>query len=90
MKVLITEPALKDIGAIREYLAEKYPHVLLSVERRLRLSLARIATWPEGAQKVAERPNVRVVPLVRYPYKIFYRLRRGAVEILHVHHSSRS
>ena len=90
MKIVFTEPALKDIAAIREYLATHYSQVLSSVERRLRLSLLRISAWPESAQEVIERPKVRVVPLIRYPYKIFYRIRRGKVEILHVHHSSRS
>jgi hypothetical protein len=32
---------------------------------------------------------VRVVPLGRYPYKIFYRVTKDAVEILHVHHAAR-
>jgi plasmid stabilization system protein ParE len=25
----------------------------------------------------------------RYPYKIFYRVRAGTVEILHIHHAAR-
>jgi len=32
---------------------------------------------------------VRVVPLIRYPYKIFYRVTPQAVEILYIHHASR-
>ena len=47
------------------------------------------ATRPPSARQVAERPDVRVVPLTRYPYKIFYRVTREAVEILHVHHTAR-
>ncbi len=37
----------------------------------------------------AHRPGVRVVPLGRYPYKIFYRVSGDAVEILHIHHAAR-
>jgi hypothetical protein len=30
-----------------------------------------------------------VVPLGRYPYKIFYRVTNDTVEILHIHHAAR-
>ena len=89
MKVVFTDPALEDIETIRAYIIAHYPHISLSVERRFRLVFARIGTWPEGAQRVVERPDVRMVPLVRYPYKIFYRIKSDIVEILHIHHSSR-
>ncbi len=89
MRIVFTDPALEDIEAIREYITVRYPHISLSVERRFRLVLARIGAWPESAQRVVERPDVRMVPLVRYPYKIFYRMKTDVVEILHIHHSSR-
>ena len=89
MKVVFTDPALEDIEAIRTYIPARYPHISLSVERRFRLIFARIGAWPESAQRVVERPDVRMVPLVRYPYKIFYRIKTDVVEILHIHHSSR-
>lgn len=88
MKVVFTDPALKDIEAIHTYITARYPHISLSIERRFRLVFARIGTWPESAQRVVERPDVRMVPLVRYPYKIFYRIKPDVVEILHIHHSS--
>jgi len=36
-----------------------------------------------------QRPNIRSVPFIRYPYKFFYRVLSDRVEILHVHHSAR-
>jgi plasmid stabilization system protein ParE len=30
-----------------------------------------------------------VLPVGRYPYKIFYRVADEAVEILHIHHAAR-
>jgi len=30
-----------------------------------------------------------VVPLIRYPYKIFYRISNETVEILYIHHAAR-
>jgi toxin ParE1/3/4 len=34
-------------------------------------------------------PEVRVRFIVRYPYKIFYRVRDDVVEIAHIRHTSR-
>jgi hypothetical protein len=44
---------------------------------------------PESARRIPERPGVRVVPLIRYPYKIFYHVVGDTVEILHIHHAAR-
>ena len=63
--------------------------VATAVEARILGIVARIAERPEAAQRVAERPGVHVVPLIRYPYKIFYRLLDDRVRILHIRHTSR-
>jgi toxin ParE1/3/4 len=55
----------------------------------LRTIVTRIGTWPESAQEVVQRPTIRSVPFIRYPYKIFYRVLADRIEILHVHHSAR-
>ena len=89
MRVVFTAAAVEDLETITTYLAANYPRAGPAVERRLRIVIARIARWPESSQRVSERPEVRMAPLVRYPYKIFYRLTPEAVEILHIHHTSR-
>lgn len=89
MRIIFTEPALEDLKEIFTRVATQYPHVSASVERRLCLVLARIERWPESAQEVLERPGVRMVPFIRYPYKVFYRTQQSAIEILHIHHSAR-
>lgn len=55
----------------------------------MRRVVAHIAHWPESMRPSAHRPGVRVASLGRYPYKIFYRVRDDAVEILHIHHAAR-
>jgi plasmid stabilization system protein ParE len=89
MKVVFTEPALDDLNEIRRYLQTHYPGIATSVEKRLRIVVARVSRWPESAASVDERPGVRVALLVRYPYKVFYRIKDEVVEILHIHHTSR-
>ena len=83
MKVVFADPALEDLEAIRDYITAHCPPISLSVERRFRFVFARISAWPESAQRVVERPDVRMAPLVRYPYKIFYRVKSDVVEVLH-------
>lgn len=90
MRVIFTEPALADVEDIREYLSAHYPFTMPSVERRIQVVLNHIASWPKSGRPVVERPGVRVVPLLRYPYRIFYRVTPDAVEILHIHHSARN
>ena len=89
MRVVFTDAALDDLRDIASYLSANYPSAAAAVDRRLRIVIARIARWPESSQRVIERPAVRVAPLVRYPYNVFYRVTDGAVEILHIHHTAR-
>jgi plasmid stabilization system protein ParE len=49
----------------------------------------RIAQFPEGAQEVEKRPGVRRVPLVRYPYVIYYMVIESDVMILRFIHGAR-
>jgi plasmid stabilization system protein ParE len=89
MKVVFTEDALRDLEEITAWLRTHYPGLGLAVERRMRTMVDLIARWPEGMRRSAKREAVRVVPLGRYPYKIFYRVREDTVEILHIHHAAR-
>jgi plasmid stabilization system protein ParE len=89
VKVVYTEPALHDLDEITAWLKQHYPGLGRAVERRLRIVVAHIARWPESMRRSARRPDVRVAPLGRYPYKIFYRVRDDAIEILHIHHAAR-
>ena len=89
MKVVYTEEALSDLDAIADWLIVHYPSIAPLVERRIRTIVAHIARWPESSRRSADRPGIRVVPLGRYPYKIFYRVAGDTVEILHIHHAAR-
>jgi toxin ParE1/3/4 len=89
MKVVYTCEALDNLDGILGFIASNYPTVSAAFEKRLQTVVARIGAWPESAEEVAERPGVRVAPLIRYPYKIFYRITTEAVEILYIHHAAR-
>lgn len=89
MRLRFTEAAGRDLDMIVAYITANYPGSAAAFEQRLRQSLARIERWPGGAQAVASYPGVRMVPLIRYPYKIFYRIGPDAIEILHIYHATR-
>jgi plasmid stabilization system protein ParE len=89
MKVVYTAAARHDVREIGQWLATHYPGVARRVERRIRDVVAHIALWPESAPPAADRAGVRVMPLGHYPYRVFYRVKTDAVEILHVRHTAR-
>ena len=89
MKVVYTAGALKDLDEIGDWLSDHYTTVAPAVERRIHNVIARIAQWPQSARRSAKYPGVRVVPVGRYPYRIFYKVTADIVEILHIHHSAR-
>jgi toxin ParE1/3/4 len=90
MKVIYTAAARRDLEDITIWLKVNYPGVGAAVERRLRIVVAHIGRWPESMRRSMHRPGVRVAPLGRFPYKIFYRVRNDTIEILHIHHTARA
>jgi toxin ParE1/3/4 len=87
MRVEYTNRALADLRKISAD-SRAFGDVV-TVEARIRKVVARIAERPETAAPVVERPGMRVVPLIRYPYKIFFRVLEGRVRILHIRHTAR-
>jgi toxin ParE1/3/4 len=89
MRVIYTDEALRDLDGILTYIGKHYPGVSVSFENRLRATVRRIAAWPESAPRIEQRMGVRVVPLLPYPYRLFYRVTVDTVEILYLHHAAR-
>jgi plasmid stabilization system protein ParE len=90
MKLIYSRRALADLDQIRShYAAHASPAIAEAIGRRLENVVDRICRVPEAAPHVSQRSQVRVVAVVRYPFRIFYRLRDDAIDILHVRHTSR-
>jgi toxin ParE1/3/4 len=90
VKVVYTDAALRDLDDITIWLSGHYPGLGAAVEQRLQIVTAHIARWPESMRASVHRPGVRVAPLGRYPYRVFYRVSGDVVEILHIHHAARA
>jgi toxin ParE1/3/4 len=89
MKVVFTAPALADLDEILAYTSEHYPQLVEPVEQRIRTVLEHVRAWPESTRRLEDHSDIRLVPLVRYPYRIFYRIDGDRILVLHIHHTSR-
>jgi toxin ParE1/3/4 len=89
MKVVWTREALADLADIATYYASNAsPVVAEAVGRRFVDVVERVRRAPFSAPRVAHRSEVRVAAVVRYPFRIFYRVRGDAIHIVHIRHTS--
>jgi toxin ParE1/3/4 len=90
MKVAYAPRAVADLSEIGVQSRKTFGNaVTAALETYIRATVARIAVMPESGQRLPERPAVRVVPLVRYPFKIFYTAAGETLTILHIRHAAR-
>jgi plasmid stabilization system protein ParE len=73
MKVEYSNRATADLRKISTDSRVYGESVAAVLEARIRQVVAHIAEHPEAAPRVEARPGVRAFPLIRYPYRIFYR-----------------
>ena len=82
--------ALTDLRDIAAYYANSdHPAVGEAVATRIREVVARLETAPRSGRPVIGREDIRVAPLLRYSYNIFYTLIGDTVRIVHIRHTSR-
>jgi plasmid stabilization system protein ParE len=90
MRVEYTPEAASNLDTILFGLLQENPVVAFALAETIDRTVRRIAAFPESSPAVAFGESVRVASLVRYPYRIFYRVRPDVVEILHIRHTSRA
>jgi plasmid stabilization system protein ParE len=90
MRVVFHPGVSDDLDSILGWLKVERPEAVEPFWRDIGEAVGRISVWPETAPAASKPKNTRVLTLVRYPYRIFYRLRPGVVEILHIRHTSRA
>jgi toxin ParE1/3/4 len=90
MKVEYSRRAVADLHKISADSRRGFgDRVAQALEARIRGVVDRISREPLGAPEVEQRPGLHVVPLLRYPFKIFYRVFDDRVRILHIRHTAR-
>ncbi len=71
MKVRLDPRAVRDLEDIRAYLIEHSPSGAERVRQHIVQTIERLGDFPLLGRTTHE-PGVRVLPLTRYPYLIFY------------------
>ncbi len=90
MKLVYSRRAMTDLDSIAAYYtANASPVIASAIGQRLEDVIDRICRIPHAAPRVSQRSQVRVVAVVRYPFRIFYRVREDTIDVLHVRHTSR-
>ena len=89
MNVEFSKRATADLRKLGEDSRTFGPAVSAAIERRIRDLIAHIADRPPSRPSVPDRAGVHVASLVRYPYRIFYRVFEDRVRILHIRHTAR-
>jgi plasmid stabilization system protein ParE len=59
------------------------------VEQRIRRTIGLLSEFPGAGRALAQRLQIRVIPIGRYPYLIFYTLSGDELTLLHIRHAAR-
>jgi toxin ParE1/3/4 len=90
VKVEYTKRAVADL---RKISADSYrafgDQVAEALEARIRAVVDHISRESLSAPRVEQRPGLHVVPILRYPFKVFYRVLDDRVRIVHIRHNAR-
>jgi toxin ParE1/3/4 len=89
MKVRYSRIALADLDAALDFLFSRDPAIAGRFQHRVQTIVARLGRHPESAQCVEQRSNVRRVPLLHFPYVVYYAVLENEVMILRIVHGAR-
>ena len=90
MRIVYSPRAIRDLDTIAAYYRTVADSKIASaIAERIEYVVNRLGRHPHSAPRVVSRTDVRVALVLRYPYKIFYRVRADVVEILHIRHTAR-
>jgi addiction module RelE/StbE family toxin len=84
-----TPQAADDLDAIAEFIARDSPHFAGLLVADILQTVDRLVDFPESGRIVPEIGNRSIREVILGSYRIIYRLRSEAVEILTVHHGAR-
>jgi toxin ParE1/3/4 len=88
MNVVYAPRALRDLESIATYLVARNPAGAINVLGAIKSSIDTLSFFPQIGRLV-DSAGHRRVPVLRYPYLIFYRIAGDELLILHVRHTSR-
>ena len=91
MKIRYSRRALLQLEEILFYTEQHNPRAALSVNAAIKRKIGLLGRFPYSSG-MTDRPGVRVLPIVRYPYLVFYSVDEEAreVHILRIRHAARN
>ena len=88
-RIIWSPQAVRDLELIRDYVAQDSEQYAALVIQRLLSSVERLVSFPLSGRVVPERDERDLREVITRPYRIVYRVRDGAVEIVTVFRASR-
>jgi plasmid stabilization system protein ParE len=73
---------------ILDYIDSRSPRGARNVKRAIQKTIDLIGQYPELGGPAGEQ-TTRVLPVVRYPYLIYWTVEAGEVWIVHIRHAAR-
>jgi plasmid stabilization system protein ParE len=89
IKLTWSPRARGDIDAIHEWVARQNKKAATRVVAEIRKTATLIGQYP-GIGRPTNRPRLRALPVVRFPYLVYFTLADREVVILHVRHAARA
>jgi plasmid stabilization system protein ParE len=88
MNVVYSPRAMRDLQSISAHLVERNPTGAASVVGAIKSSIETLSFFPQIG-RVVDNAGHRRLPVLRYPYLIYYRVAEDELLILHIRHTSR-
>jgi toxin ParE1/3/4 len=88
MNVVYSPRAMRDLQSIGTYLVERNPIGAANVLGGIKSSIETLSFFPQIG-RVVDDAGHRRLPVLRYPYLIYYRVAEDELLILHIRHTSR-
>ena len=83
-EVVWTEPALSDLDAIADYIALDNPEAARALVRRVFEHVGQLQRFPASGSRPPELTGNRYRQIIEPPCRVFYRVERRKVYVLHV------
>jgi toxin ParE1/3/4 len=87
MKIRWLNDSIKDLTALRQYIAQENPTAARRVAKKIILSVNLLLDQP-GIGRAGRVPNSRELVVTGTPFLVPYRIKNNTIEILRVLHSA--
>ena len=88
MRVRYTDAALFDLDDIHTYISQNDPAAAQKVAAAIEAAVLLLSLFPQKSRRIRRRGE-RALPLSRYPFIIFFRIKDDELEILRIRHGAR-